>query len=70
MSFKICVTKIPQREKKKGRNNIFRDNSSEFSKKKIKQWHLALPIPKGIKKTIQRKIIIKRLRMKDRKFSH
>lgn len=33
MSFKICVTKIPQREKKKGRNNIFRDNSSEFSKK-------------------------------------
>lgn len=34
MSFKICVTKIPQREKKKGRKNIFRDNSSEFSKKK------------------------------------
>lgn len=32
MYSKICVTKIPKRENEKGRNNIFRDNGSKFSK--------------------------------------
>lgn len=53
MSSKICVTEIPQRKKKKGRNNIFRDNSSEFSKKNQTMafsTHLRSPAnPKGNK---------------------